>query len=578
LLSQVAQESASASSRQSINEKQFQALQHKLDQLLQGIDDQTRTFHQDQSNTDRTLERIEKRLSALHSGTLDQLKSIGERTPMGTNPKSPLRSSSPSERSAFAEKLIRWMAVKSVSFSAVDDPLFRQMIQTLKPTCAVPCSRTLKKDIEDLARKLSEPPPVTDKSYCSLMIDGATKFNKHFLSVLMFRNRQVHFLDLCVTKDQKAKTIGAAVKDVVNTLKEKNYVVTAVCTDNASNEKAMLDPKKDSALQVRTGLPLFRVPCTAHTANLAVHDFLEDDTYQLLPQIKKIIAAIPTHPDSRFATMPRLNEGRWFSLAEVTLYLTAHFAEVRAFLQEKSHWEALNAFDTIDVGELNQVMNSCEKFLKKVEANQTSYFDIFLFFRDLLLDLVHLSSRYNRHSMLLFHAMLNRFKTTTDLSMLFTCFAFTEAGRLYYNSVGTGSDVHNALNVMIQAGMKTLSSIFQYNEACVQSLFSHYLAAFADQRTYKTTEKFWDEYPKSVVHNNTELKTDDLVDLARRVQRFPATEAGCERLFCNIRNLVGDFRQRMTAKTIRSLLRIRMDELWKSRSDQPITQIANAFA
>jgi hypothetical protein len=47
------------------------------------------------------------------------------------------------------------------------------------------------------------------------------------------------------------------------------------------------------------------------------------------------------------------------------------------------------------------------------------------------------------------------------------------------------------------------------------------------------------------------------VDLVKRIEAFPATECACERLFCQLRNLVDDFRHQMSDSMIVDLLVIR---------------------
>jgi hypothetical protein len=47
------------------------------------------------------------------------------------------------------------------------------------------------------------------------------------------------------------------------------------------------------------------------------------------------------------------------------------------------------------------------------------------------------------------------------------------------------------------------------------------------------------------------------VDLVKRIDDFPAAECACERLFCQLRNLVGDFRHQMSDSMIVDLLVIK---------------------
>jgi hypothetical protein len=48
--------------------------------------------------------------------------------------------------------------------------------------------------------------------------------------------------------------------------------------------------------------------------------------------------------------------------------------------------------------------------------------------------------------------------------------------------------------------------------------------------------------------------TDSFVDLVKRIEAFPATECACERLFRQLRNMVGDFRHQMSDSLIVHLL------------------------
>jgi hypothetical protein len=85
---------------------------------------------------------------------------------------------------------------------------------------------------------------------------------------MLFARDQVLFLELFDLPDQKSKTIALAVAPLVQHLSREHLIVAAVCTDNASNEKAVLDPLNDYSLQQLTGLLILRVPCVAHTVTL----------------------------------------------------------------------------------------------------------------------------------------------------------------------------------------------------------------------------------------------------------------------------------------------------------------------
>jgi hypothetical protein len=146
--------------------------------------------------------------------------------------------------------------------------------------------------------------------------------------------------------------------------------------------------------------------------------------------------------------------------------------------------------------------------------------------------------RANKHAEALMNAVSRRSSETTDVNIIFTCFLVMPIGKRYYSAVTRLSEFAASMETMWKKGAVTLAKAFYYDVAQMTNLFQDYLD---NPRQFGSVKDLCTNWPRRVSIAGRQHDTDSFVDIVKRMEAFPATERACERLFCQLRNLIGDF-------------------------------------
>ena len=215
--------------------------------------------------------------------------------------------------------LIEWISKKAISFAAIFDTTFRSFLTIINPHYHLVSQKKFIELIHEYANSLSLSWGASDHTaYGSLFDDGAHKCQRDFICVMLFTEGKLHFIDLLQLENQKSISIVEALKPIVESLKEMKIIITGYCSDNAPNEIAVINSKKQSTLQSITGLPMLHIACCAHTIVLGAKDFLANGISEdFLENLKKINSTLKIeYKNSNFYNMPRIIEHRWYGFRE----------------------------------------------------------------------------------------------------------------------------------------------------------------------------------------------------------------------------------------------------------------------
>lgn len=172
-------------------------------------------------------------------------------------------------------KLIGFMAVNNLPFTALTDASFLNFCSALNPGYKPPSDKTLHKyifEIADFVRK--EQLYDLIGKYITLMVDGGSYAGTRYFAVCCFDGITSYFLTLIELQNQTAASLVNALKPVVEMLIKMDITPIAICADGCTTNLKAFNEVDPNSLAIVTGVPLIRIYCHCHLLNLTIKEFI----------------------------------------------------------------------------------------------------------------------------------------------------------------------------------------------------------------------------------------------------------------------------------------------------------------
>ena len=458
-------------------------------------------------------------------------------------------------------QLICWKNTHSISMKAIVDPIFKNLFQF-----SIPSEKTLTAIQNSIATQILEKKFKKCQNKCfSITIDAGTVIGCKWLAIgaLIPIASQVQYNMLDVFTCTESLTADYLVQ-ILQNLKEKlkNYdsEIIGVCSDNASNFKKVF------GLEYSDILKMLRIACSAHTIQLAVHDFIEKFQFDNIVKILKFLSSQinlmtkKQKQEKQLQSFPNIQPQRWNWVFKGLDYILKNAEAVEDFLTNNQI-----PFPYFDILQLKLILEPIDVFTTDVEGDSITLSKVYILYKKMINELKKLQED-NSKACGLIRIIKKRFKKTGSLDIIKIVYYSSYKGIEYFqkkyveplksaNSVEKSNIIEKkqAKIEKIQNIIYNISKFWPEEEKnytiSIASLFTEMLVSFI------VPEEQTQIYPKFIELKN--LFTSGgfrLFTFIQKLNTLPATEAQSERIFATMRDLLSDNMTNISCQTLRNMI------------------------
>jgi hypothetical protein len=400
--------------------------------------------------------------------------------------------------------------------------------------------------------------------FVHLMADTAKVRGRHFLGVCLATLKTFYPWRLIHVPDQTGETLARELGALIGELRRRCLTTCGVVTDNANGEiKTVKLLKQEHSV--------FRVPCLSHTANLVIKDFLGRlyPGRNALKELGALIEVLPRGFGAAFHGCPTLTVTRWFCLWAFFTYVVDHYDAIKGFLElglRVQHRDrVLEIFRLYDFRGLLYFFALIGSFIKWTEGRDSTLgtaWGLVLYVHRALAARVSQGVPY---AAVFLECFAERFTTTADVSKMLAAYLMTRDGLAWYQSLDSDSVggcrlTQKTVNDMTASVRRWFVGLTGFDDAILDATWNWYLAtgSFGDRGTIS----FWSAIRSSriLLPGETEqVLCLALGTLGLLMAIVPVSEAGVERMFSHMRDLLLPHRDQMKARLIEARIIVKIN-------------------
>ena len=242
----------------------------------------------------------------------------------------------------FERALMNLFMECSYPYSEIERPAWQEFVNTLNTEFELPCIQTFKRAIIQYSEEIQEESLNDMKdTVCGLAVDGSTFRGSHYYATILIGPRKIRLLRIQLIQKQDGVSLSNYLFEVYKICLSHHITISGVCSDNGPGIKAALTKEHPLYFRALVGNTIFWLSCAAHTAQLAVGDFLNFNA-ELKTEIQKFLGLLTWLRNREkhlkgyvTSKIPHYVCTRWNTLNDTIEYFMENRENIQQFINDR---------------------------------------------------------------------------------------------------------------------------------------------------------------------------------------------------------------------------------------------------